>query len=303
MKLLIADDDLTSRTMLAAVARKWGFEPVVAEDGEVAWQILQGEDPPRLLLLDWMMPQLNGLELCQRIRQQDNDEPPFIILLTSRRETADIVAGLASGANDYVAKPFENAELQARLQVGRRMVNMQTQLSVAAQALIYQASYDDLTKLMNRRGVMDALAKEFARAQRESQTLCVGLCDIDHFKQVNDTYGHLVGDVVLSEVAKRMEVTLRPYDHIGRYGGEEFLIVLTANRDQASIIFERLHRAVTDTPIIVGQAKLGVSVSCGVSIFAPLGGAGDSTSLLAEADNALYEAKESGRNRTVFVPV
>ena len=117
MKLLIADDDLTSRTMLAAVARKWGFEPVVAEDGEVAWQILQGEDPPRLLLLDWMMPQLNGLELCQRIRQQDNDEPPFIILLTSRRETADIVAGLASGANDYVAKPFENAELQARLQV------------------------------------------------------------------------------------------------------------------------------------------------------------------------------------------
>lgn len=128
MKLLIAEDDLTSRTILMAVTRKWGFDPVAAEDGEAAWQVMQGEQAPRLLLIDWMMPKLDGLTLCERIRRQQSSDPPFIILLSARSETVDIVAGLEAGANEYIAKPFENAELQARLRVGQRVLDLQDEL-------------------------------------------------------------------------------------------------------------------------------------------------------------------------------
>ncbi|MCP4409215.1 MAG: SpoIIE family protein phosphatase [Gammaproteobacteria bacterium] len=128
MKLLIAEDDLTSRTILTAVTRKWGFDPVAVEDGEAAWQVMQGEQAPRLLLIDWMMPKLDGLALCKRIRRQHSGDPPFIILLTARSETVDIVTGLEAGANEYIAKPFENAELQARLRVGQRILDLQDEL-------------------------------------------------------------------------------------------------------------------------------------------------------------------------------
>ncbi len=138
MKLLVADDDLTSRTMLAAVARKWGYESVTAEDGEEAWQILQQPELPLLLLIDWEMPRLDGLGLCQRIREIDTKNPPFIILLTSRSETDDVVAGLEAGANDYIVKPFANAELQARLKVGRRMLELQDELKEAQNVLVYE---------------------------------------------------------------------------------------------------------------------------------------------------------------------
>jgi CheY-like chemotaxis protein len=138
MKLLVADDDLTSRTMLAAVARKWGYESIAAEDGEEAWQVLQQPDAPLLLLIDWEMPRLDGLGLCQRIRQIDTKNPPFIILLTSRSETDDVVAGLEAGANDYIVKPFANAELQARLQVGQRMLVLQDELKKAQDILAHE---------------------------------------------------------------------------------------------------------------------------------------------------------------------
>ena len=138
MKLLIADDDLTSRTMLAAITRKWGYESIVAEDGELAWQVLQEPDAPSLLLIDWEMPELDGLGLCQRIRQQAGDNPPFLILLTSRSETDDVVTGLDAGANDYIVKPFANAELKARLQVGQRMLELQNQLKKTQDALTFE---------------------------------------------------------------------------------------------------------------------------------------------------------------------
>ena len=138
MKLLIADDDLTSRTMLAAVTRKWGYESIAVEDGEVAWQVLQESNAPLLLLIDWEMPKLDGLGLCQRIRLKSGNNPPFIILLTSRSDTDDVVAGLQSGANDYIVKPFANAELQARLQVGQRMLELQKQLKKTQDVLTFE---------------------------------------------------------------------------------------------------------------------------------------------------------------------
>lgn len=299
MKLLIAEDDFTSRTMLVAIAGKWGYEPIAVEDGEAAWKVLLGEDPPRLLLLDWEMPMIDGLELCQRIRQQDTQDYPYIILLTSRTEAADIVEGLHAGSNDYIAKPFENTVLHARIEVGHRMLKLQAELNEIRENLAFQANHDVLTGLMNRRAVMEALEKEIYRTQRTQEVLYIALCDIDHFKQVNDTYGHLVGDAVLKEVANRMIAVLRPYDHIGRYGGEEFLLVLNTRSDQILNTFERLRLAIADTQFVIDHLKLTITMSFGVSILLPTAKKRDAVSLIASADESLYKAKDIGRNCVV----
>ncbi len=300
MKLLIAEDDSTSRVMLAAIVGKWGYEPIAVEDGEAAWTILQAEDPPRLLLLDWEMPVLDGLELCQRIRQQETNDHPYIILLTARNDTTDIVNGLHAGSNDYIAKPFENAELQARLHVGQRMLKLQAELNQVREDLAYQANHDVLTGLMNRRAVLQALEKEISRTQRTQETLCIALCDIDYFKQVNDSHGHPAGDAVLQEVARRMTATLRPYDHIGRYGGEEFLIVMNTRSDQMLNTFKRLRCAIAEEPFVIEQMTLSITMSFGISMLLPTSDERDAMLLIASADESLYKAKEMGRNCVVF---
>lgn len=300
MKVLIAEDDLTSRTILTAVVRKWGYEPIAVEDGEAAWQVMQGGEPPRLLLLDWEMPKLSGLELCKRIRKQESSNPPFIILLTARSHTDDIVSGLEFGANDYISKPFENAELRARLQVGRRMLDLQQELNSAKEEMAFQASHDALTGLMNRRAVMACMEQEMARSMRNLQPLYIGICDIDHFKNINDSCGHLGGDAILQEVARRFNATVRSYDHIGRYGGEEFLILIQSNESQVEELFERILKAIGDEPFVYEQENLQVTISCGVMPFLPKRGEMTATALLAAADAAMYEAKNSGRNRIVF---
>ena len=299
MKLLIAEDDFTSRTMLVAIAGKWGYEPIAVEDGEAAWKVLQEEDPPQLLLLDWEMPSINGLELCRRIRQQDTQNHPYIILLTSRSDAADIVEGLHAGSNDYIVKPFDNIVLHARIEVGHRMLKLQAELNQIRENLAYQANHDALTGLMNRRAVLQALEKEICRTQRTQETLCIALCDIDHFKQVNDTYGHLVGDAVLKEVADRMTAVLRPYDHIGRYGGEEFLLVLNTRSDQISNTFERLRLAIANTPFKIEHLNLNVTMSLGVSNLLPTAEKRDAVALISSADKSLYKAKDIGRNCVV----
>lgn len=302
MKLLIADDDITSRTILDAVSRKWGYEPVLAEDGEAAWEILQQEDAPRLLLLDWMMPKLDGLQLCKRIREIETSDPPYIILLTARTETEDIVAALEAQANDHIAKPFDNGELQARLSVGKRMLDLQSELNSTKEALFIQATRDVLTGLLNRGAVMEALDREMERARRQRQCLSIGLCDIDHFKRVNDNHGHLAGDEVLRGVANRISNTLRPYDHVGRYGGEEFLLVMAGEVEQILDPFERIRNAVADLPIAANGDELSVTLSCGIARFEPPQYGLDANALIGAADDALYHAKETGRNRCMLAP-
>lgn len=300
MRLLIVEDDLTSRTILIAVVRKWGYDPIAAEDGEAAWQIMQGNEAPRLLLLDWEMPKLSGLALCKRLREKENNDPPYIILLTSRSNTADIVTGLEGGANEFIPKPFENAELQARLQVGRRMLDLQEGLNRMREEMAFQASHDELTGLFNRRAAMNAMEREIARTKPDLQPLYIGMCDIDHFKKINDTYGHLAGDAILQEVARRFNATLRPYDLIGRYGGEEFLILLNSDESHVQELFERIRRAIENEPFVYEQETLRVTVSCGVTQFLPPKDKRNNTELLSAADTALYEAKNSGRNRIIF---
>jgi len=300
LKILIAEDDLTTRAIMSAVVRNWGFEPIEAEDGEAAWKILQQDDAPRLLLLDWEMPNLDGIALCRRIRLSNHSDPPYIILLTARQGTNDLVKGLESGANDYVSKPFDNMELQARLNVGRRVLELQADLNAVREALAFQADHDELTGLLNRRAIMKMLDKEVARAKRHPQMLCVGLCDIDHFKTINDTYGHQAGDAILKAVALRFLDMLRPYDEVGRYGGEEFLVLLSTDDDQALMLFERLRNVIAEKPFVVGDISLNVTVSCGVTCFRVPSDERNCDNLFAAADIALYEAKDGGRNRTVI---
>lgn len=299
MNLLIADDDPLFRVMLAGITRKWGFEPTVTGDGVEALKLLQQDFPPRLLLIDWEMPRLNGLELCKRVRLMPGNDPPYIILLTSRNDSSDVAIGLDAGANDYVRKPFEPVEFKARLQVGRRMLDLQTEAIAARAQLVHQAKHDALTGLPNRRAIMNAFEREIDRAGRQQIPLAVGMCDIDHFKKINDTHGHLVGDAVLHEVGQRINTTLRSYDNCGRYGGEEFLILVNSEEEEAKEVFERLRQAVSACPIIVGDVSCLVTISCGVTILG--GEIRDNNTILAAADSALYEAKNNGRNRIVFL--
>jgi two-component system cell cycle response regulator len=300
MKILIAEDDPTSRMILVAIVSEWGYEPLPVENGAQALSVLQADDAPRLLLLDWEMPEINGLALCKKIREEDTSNPPYIILLTSRSDTDDIVTGLKVGANDYISKPFDHAELKARLQVGKRMLDLQSELNNAKEAMVFQANFDELTKLMNRRAVMKAMANEIERSKRNLQPLYICMCDVDHFKKINDTHGHLAGDAVLKEIAQRFNNSLRPYDLCGRYGGEEFLIILNSKKDHVHDLFKRIRLSIADKPFIYEDTVLHVTISCGVTLYEPPTDQRNTTQMLTDADTALYEAKNTGRNRTVF---
>jgi two-component system cell cycle response regulator len=295
VKILIAEDDRTSRRMLVAMAARWGYDPVVTENGADAWSVLQEPDAPRLALLDWNMPVLDGLEVCRRLRALPTTDPPYVIILTSRGTTGDVVNGLEAGANDFVAKPYDNEELQARLRVGRRMLDLQAHLAAARDALAQQALHDALTGLFNRRAILERLREEISRARRDGTVLTVGMCDLDQFKAVNDTYGHQTGDDVLRGFAAIAQSQLREYDAIGRYGGEEFLVITPGGtgRPEASL-YQRLCARVSGTALPTRTRPVAVTVSIGVAVATS---ASTVDTLLAAADQALYRAKAEGRNR------
>ena len=185
MRILIAEDDITSRCMLAAVLKIAGHEPVETINGLEAWQVLQKSDAPRLVILDWMMPEMDGLEVLRRVRAQPTELPPYILMLTSKTDKTEIIAGLDAGANDYLTKPFDPGELRARIEVGCRMVEMQDELVKSREALAHQANHDPLTGMLNRRAILDQLHRELARAGRHADVLSAGICDIDHFKSIS----------------------------------------------------------------------------------------------------------------------
>ena len=299
MQILIAEDDATSRLMLTAMVKRNGHEVVETADGAQAWETLQQPNAPRMAILDWMMPEMDGLEVIRRVRAQEAERPPYLIMLTAKDGKADIVAGLEAGADDYLAKPFDHSELRARIEVGRRLVEMQDALLESREVLAHQASHDPLTGLMNRRAILAQLDKELARADRHGEALAVGMCDIDHFKQINDTYGHQCGDDVLCEVARTFSENLRPYDSIGRVGGEEFLVMVPTNGDGANphTFFERLRQRIIRRILHTRSCTMTITLSIGVACTkdgATLDG------ILAEADAALYQAKNGGRNRVAF---
>ena len=299
MRALVADDDTASRLLLQRMLTKWGYDVVTASEGEEAWNILTSDNPPDLAVLDWMMPGLDGVEVCRRVRALDLSSPPYLILLTSRGDKQDIATGLESGASDYVQKPFDHDELRARLLVGRRFAELNSKLLETQRELQRQALTDPLTHIMNRRAILGRLTEEMARAPRQGLPLSIGVMDIDHFKLVNDRYGHAGGDSVLQKVVERSLRALRAYDALGRIGGEEFLIVMpgVGARD-ASIVLERIRHSVRQAAIELQGVEITVTVSIGGAV----NGGEAPEELLHLADEALYRAKGEGRDRVVMAP-
>ena len=303
MRILIAEDDLTARIILAGVLKKWGCEVVAVKDGQAAWEILQQPDSPRLVILDWMMPGMDGLEVIQCARARFVEQPPYIILLTSKDEKGDIISGLETGANDYVKKPFDNEELFARIRVGQRTLELQTRLYETQQTLAHLATHDPLTGMFNRRAILDQLSKELSRVRRNYDTakgagLSIGFFDIDHFKQINDRYGHQVGDEVLKEIGGILASQLRAYDSFGRLGGDEFLVVAPeTDYEKSNRLFERLLAAIAACKIMTEAGEVSVSVSIGVALAEPDIGL---DKLLDTADAAMYRAKREGGNRIFY---
>lgn len=295
-KILVADDDAISRKLLGGLLTKWGFDPQIVDNGLHAQRVLLQEDAPRLAILDWMMPGLDGLQVVKELRALNRDAYTYVLLLTSKGRKEDILAGLDAGADDYLKKPFDAQELRARLRVGSRILELQQKLVSALETSEYRATHDFLCGLFNRGAIIEILTREIARWERERAVFSICIADIDHFKTVNDTYGHLVGDEVLKHISLQMRSLLRSYDSLGRYGGEEFLIVAPhCESAEAASIAERLRATVTIEKLRIQEYAIPVTISLGVSTISPQNAT--ASSLLQAADMALYEAKKKGRNR------
>lgn len=289
MRILIAEDDPAALLLLRSALEDWGYEVVAVGDGAAAWDALRRLDAPPLALLDWMMPGLDGVEVCRKVRQESEAPFVYLVLLTGKAQTQDIVQGMESGADDYLSKPFEEQELKVRLRAGQRIVELHDALRI-------HATRDALTGTWNRRMILEILEREWARAGREGTAVGVIMADLDHFKRINDTLGHLGGDAVLLEASRRMSSVLRPYDAIGRYGGEEFLIVLPdCDQENTVAAAERLRQVINEAEVATPTGKIPITVSLGAAISE--GQSIDADELIKIADAALYRAKRGGRNR------
>ena len=298
MKILIADDDPVSSRLLDRLLVKWGYEVIAAHDGAEAWEVLQAENAPRVALLDWIMPGIDGLEICRRVRARSSQPYVYIMLLTANDKVGNLVEGLESGADDYLTKPFHPQELRARLRVGLRMLDLESRLVEARESLRFKASHDSLTTIWNRGAIIEMLERELSRAHRDGSSVGILLADIDHFKRVNDTRGHLVGDEVLRAVTGRLKGEVRSYDSVGRYGGEEFLILLPGcDNPKLTAKAERLVKVVERSSIGTSTGTVAVTISIGGIASGDCPHA-DVNKLLLAADTALYRAKVSGRNRS-----
>ena len=298
MKILVADDELISRRKLQALLAMWGHEVVSAEDGNAAVELLKAPDAPRVGLLDWVMPGKNGVDVCRAIRRDRPEPYTYMLLLTAMDAKENIVEGLESGADDYLIKPWDPDELKARLRTGQRILQLEDRLVEAHETMRFKATHDHLTFLLNRGAIVELLERELVRTLREKGCTIVILGDLDHFKSVNDTYGHLVGDEALREAARRLLGSVRSYDFVGRYGGEEFLLVLNnCDTSQALVRAEEIRKAVAGFPIQTARGPLSVTMSMGV-LSSRDWNQHSPAEILSEVDAALYRAKASGRNRS-----
>jgi diguanylate cyclase (GGDEF)-like protein len=290
MKILVADDDEVVRLALRSLLTQHGWEVVTASNGEEAYALLQQDDAPLLALVDWMMPGMSGVELCRKVRASDKSRRTHMIMLTGRREKDDMVTGLESGADDFISKPFNINELNARVRAAERSVSQLERLRI-------RANVDELTGVLSRAGISEILQHALDDAVRNGGALSIIIGDADRFKEVNDRHGHPVGDSVLQELAERLRAPLRQQDSIGRFGGEEFLAVLPGCALQDAVtVAERVRLNVCATPLETTAGMLCVTVSLGVASSTGAAAA-DRQRLLEDADKALYRAKQGGRNR------
>ena len=292
MKILIAEDDPISRHLLESFLRKWGYDVLATSDGVAAWEAMQEPEAPSLVISDWMMPNMDGLELCCNIRAMEKSCYTYFIILTAKGRKKDVIEGLEAGADDFLIKPFDKEELKYRVKIGERIIKLEHRI-------LKLASTDALTGVLNRRAFIERAKVEINRAQRASKPLSLILTDIDYFKKVNDNYGHNTGDLVLQRFSEKLSESIRPYDFAGRYGGEEFVICLPdANDLQARVIAERMRKKVEEMKIIPPDdpQSSGITASFGVASYR-LESEDSLDSLTKRADKAMYRAKGEGRNR------
>ena len=296
MRILVAEDDAISRTLLERTLQRAGYAVISVENGAQAIAELVKHDAPRLALLDWIMPEMDGVDVCREIRRRKEQAYTYLILLSSRESKGDIVAGLESGADDYLTKPFNVDELKARLRTGHRILELEDHLVEARESMRFQATHDLLTSLWNRGVIVELMSHEIMRSRRERSCTAVMMCDIDHFKSVNDQFGHAIGDDVLRGVARRLHNSVRSYVMVGRYGGEEFLVALNkCNPESAVSRAENLRERVGGRPIQTAGEPVSVTISIGLALSSEFT---QSTveEIMHQADMALYAAKAAGRN-------
>jgi two-component system cell cycle response regulator len=300
MKILLADDEPIARTMLEHWLAGWGYEVTLARDGESALQALKDDNELRLLVVDWVMPKKDGIEVCKAIRSGPQEPYVYIVLLTAKDDKSDIIAGLDAGADDYLVKPCNPLELKVRLRAGRRVIELQEQLVKARESLRFEAMHDSLTGLLNRGAVLEQLTKELVRASRRGAPVSVLMGDLDHFKTINDTHGHAAGDAVLREAARRLKAGVRAYDSLGRLGGEEFIAVLPECDAKTGLsVASRLCRSLADAPTQHSGTPIAHSISIGVAATDQFGSS-SAQELIRAADAALYRAKHAGRSRALL---
>ncbi len=298
MRILLAVDSKVYRHLITSCLKEWDFDFVVANDGFSAWEVLEGAWSPTLALLDWVLPGITGIELCQRIRTRlRNEQYVYTILLTAKNQRHDLLAAMEAGADDYLSKPFDPLELKTRLLAGRRTILLQRELITARESLKFVATHDSMTGLLNRGEIISVLRCEIARSRRERHPVAIVLADLDHFKKINDAFGHGAGDIVLQEVTRRFRSGLGPYDGVGRYGGEEFLLILPGCDLRTAVgRADTIRHLIEKDAMVTPQGDVIASVSVGVTVA---DGTEDASveALLERADAALCQAKRNGRNR------
>ncbi|MFA5863295.1 MAG: diguanylate cyclase [Phycisphaerae bacterium] len=306
LKVLIADDDPISRKLLQKLLSSfWKGKLLVASDGQEAWEILQKDFAP-LVIVDWMMPRMDGTELCRKIRQTKFDRYIYSILLTARDDQKDVLEGLEAGADDYVRKPFNSQELQLRINAALRVIQLEGALAEKNGELLKLnvkleelARIDPLMKIANRHSFHESIERIHDQFLRYGQTYGVVMCDVDYFKQYNDTLGHQAGDHILREVGGAIKATIRQSDEAFRYGGEEIVILLPLQNFEGTVISgERLCQVIRNLSLPHPKGIDGkLSISAGVTACSQSNRAENWRDILEQADQALYQAKKTGRNK------
>jgi diguanylate cyclase (GGDEF)-like protein len=303
MRILMADDDALSLHAMTATLERIGYDVTAVKDGCAAWDHLKAPGGPPMAILDWMMPGMTGLEVCKAVRQRGGPPYIYLVLLTGKSRHEDLVEGMTSGADDYIVKPADVNELDVRLRAGRRLLDLQEALLSTQMSLKELSERDPLTALYNRRAMEELFQKERSRSDRNGRPLSLFLADVDRFKAVNDTYGHSAGDAVLIEMALRLALAVREHDSVGRWGGDELMVLLPeCGSVQALKIAERFRKLIQARPFAIPGGMIRVTTSVGVTTLA----ASESRHLsqaLEAADRSLYRSKSRGRNHVEFQAV
>jgi len=295
MKILVADDDPVSRRLLEILLNKWGFDVTVATDGHEAWRELQNPASPRIAILDWMMPGMDGVQVCHKIREDKTRAPMYVLLLTAKQATEDANGRYESVADDYLAKPYAAHELKARLRSARRILELEDQIEAARKNMKIETTHDPLTGLWNRSSILEILHREIHRARRQSSPLAVFTIDIDQLRQINRQHGHLAGDAVMREAARRVRNSVRIYDSVGRYSGGQLVVVSPAcDHSEAMSQALRLQSTICQEAFKTFKGDFPVTISLGIAV-----GCNDhhAHEFISSAEASLAKAKKAGPNR------